>query len=87
MEHSGMVVSFKGCLGEIRCYGTVEHSGFGSGFERMVLFAIGIDKIQDNPGELDNLLDDLNPESKVVIQCAYGVPLQRLTTTYSLKGS
>nr|GEY23471.1 hypothetical protein [Tanacetum cinerariifolium] len=40
-----------------------------------------------NPGEFDNLLDDLNPESKVVIPCAYGVPLQRLTTTSSLKGS
>ncbi|GJX38918.1 glutamine--tRNA ligase-like protein [Tanacetum coccineum] len=28
----------------------------------------------ENPGELDNWLDDLNPESKVVIPCAYGVP-------------
>ncbi|GKC65825.1 glutamine--tRNA ligase-like protein, partial [Tanacetum coccineum] len=27
----------------------------------------------ENPGELDNWLDDLNPESKVVIPCAYGV--------------
>ncbi|GKB52522.1 glutamine--tRNA ligase-like protein [Tanacetum coccineum] len=29
---------------------------------------------RSNPGELDNWLDDLNPESKVVIPCAYGVP-------------
>ncbi|PWA40840.1 glutamine-tRNA ligase, putative / glutaminyl-tRNA synthetase, putative / GlnRS [Artemisia annua] len=28
----------------------------------------------ENPGELDNWLDDLNPESKVVIPSAYGVP-------------
>ncbi|PWA94559.1 glutamine-tRNA ligase, putative / glutaminyl-tRNA synthetase, putative / GlnRS [Artemisia annua] len=28
----------------------------------------------EDPGKLDNWLDDLNPESKVVIPCAYGVP-------------
>ncbi|GJZ35950.1 glutamine--tRNA ligase-like protein [Tanacetum coccineum] len=28
----------------------------------------------ENPGELENWLEDLNPESKVVIPCAYGVP-------------
>ncbi|GKD22344.1 hypothetical protein Tco_1224047 [Tanacetum coccineum] len=28
-----MVVSFRGCLGDIRCYRTVEHSGFGLGSE------------------------------------------------------
>ncbi|GJY64222.1 glutamine--tRNA ligase-like protein, partial [Tanacetum coccineum] len=27
----------------------------------------------ENPGELDNWLNDLNPESKVVIPCAYAV--------------
>lgn len=30
--------------------------------------------LSENPGELDNWLDDLNPESKVVIPCAYAVP-------------
>ncbi|KAK1416135.1 hypothetical protein QVD17_31923 [Tagetes erecta] len=30
--------------------------------------------ISENPGELDNWLDDLNPESKVVIPCSYAVP-------------
>nr|DAD22656.1 TPA_asm: hypothetical protein HUJ06_024119 [Nelumbo nucifera] len=31
----------------LRRYGTVKHSGFGLGFERMVLFATGIDNIRD----------------------------------------
>ncbi|XP_071686372.1 glutamine--tRNA ligase-like [Rutidosis leptorrhynchoides] len=30
--------------------------------------------LSENPGELDNWLDDLNPESKVVIPSAYAVP-------------
>nr|GEV10821.1 asparagine--tRNA ligase, cytoplasmic 1 [Tanacetum cinerariifolium] len=47
VENSGMVVSFRGCLGDIRCYGTVEYSGFGLCFERMVLFANGIYKMRD----------------------------------------
>ncbi|WCJ23324.1 Asparagine--tRNA ligase [Euphorbia peplus] len=32
---------------DLRRYGTVQHSGFGLGFERMVLFATGIDNIRD----------------------------------------
>ncbi|XP_050370807.1 asparagine--tRNA ligase, cytoplasmic 1-like [Argentina anserina] len=32
---------------DLRRYGTVKHSGFGLGFERMVLFATGIDNIRD----------------------------------------
>ncbi|KAG9440070.1 hypothetical protein H6P81_020235 [Aristolochia fimbriata] len=32
---------------DLRRYGTVEHCGFGLGFERMVLFATGIDNIRD----------------------------------------
>lgn len=32
---------------DLRDYGTVEHSGFGLGFERMVLFATGLDNIRD----------------------------------------
>ncbi|KAK1381379.1 Asparagine--tRNA ligase [Heracleum sosnowskyi] len=32
---------------DLRRYGTVEHSGFGLGFDRMVLFATGLDNIRD----------------------------------------
>ncbi|XP_074269433.1 asparagine--tRNA ligase, cytoplasmic 1-like [Silene latifolia] len=32
---------------ELRQFGTVKHSGFGLGFERMLLFATGIDNIRD----------------------------------------
>ncbi|GJU27849.1 asparagine--tRNA ligase, cytoplasmic 1-like protein [Tanacetum coccineum] len=32
---------------DLRRYGTVKHSGFGMGFERMILFATGIDNIRD----------------------------------------
>ncbi|OWM70315.1 hypothetical protein CDL15_Pgr027217 [Punica granatum] len=32
---------------DLRRYGTVKHSGFGLGFERMILFASGIDNIRD----------------------------------------
>ncbi|KAL7096813.1 hypothetical protein ACP275_10G103400 [Erythranthe tilingii] len=32
---------------DLRSYGTVKHSGFGLGFERMILFATGIDNIRD----------------------------------------
>ncbi|KAA8534884.1 hypothetical protein F0562_029900 [Nyssa sinensis] len=32
---------------DLRRYGTVMHSGFGLGFERMILFATGIDNIRD----------------------------------------
>lgn len=32
---------------DLRRYGSVEHSGFGLGFERMVLFATGLDNIRD----------------------------------------
>ncbi|KAL3643555.1 Asparagine--tRNA ligase, cytoplasmic 1 [Castilleja foliolosa] len=32
---------------DLRSYGTVKHSGFGLGFERMILFATGLDNIRD----------------------------------------
>ncbi|KAH7543011.1 hypothetical protein FEM48_Zijuj02G0137300 [Ziziphus jujuba var. spinosa] len=32
---------------DLRKFGTVKHSGFGLGFERMVMFATGIDNIRD----------------------------------------
>ncbi|KAK6147772.1 hypothetical protein DH2020_018684 [Rehmannia glutinosa] len=32
---------------DLRSYGTVKHSGFGLGFERMILFATGVENIRD----------------------------------------
>ncbi|MED6168130.1 Asparagine--tRNA ligase, cytoplasmic 1 [Stylosanthes scabra] len=32
---------------DLRRYGTVKHSGFGLGFERMILFATGLENIRD----------------------------------------
>lgn len=32
---------------DLRKYGTVPHSGFGLGFERLVLFVTGLDNIRD----------------------------------------
>ncbi|KAK1277832.1 Asparagine--tRNA ligase, cytoplasmic 1 [Acorus gramineus] len=32
---------------DLRRYGTLKHSGFGLGFERMILFATGLDNIRD----------------------------------------
>ncbi|PIN03093.1 Asparagine--tRNA ligase [Handroanthus impetiginosus] len=32
---------------DLRSYGTVKHSGFGLGFERMILFATGMENIRD----------------------------------------
>ena len=31
----------------LRRYGTVPHSGFGLGFERLILFATGLDNIRE----------------------------------------
>ncbi|XP_071687254.1 glutamine--tRNA ligase-like [Rutidosis leptorrhynchoides] len=33
--------------------------------------------LSENPGELENWVDDLNPKSKVIIPCAYAVPSLR----------
>ena len=44
---------------ELRKYGSVPHSGFGAGFERLVLFATGMENIRDvipfprTPGSAD----------------------------------
>ncbi|KAI5073304.1 hypothetical protein GOP47_0011317 [Adiantum capillus-veneris] len=44
---------------ELRRYGTVKHAGFGLGFERMILFATGLENNQDSipfpryPGKAD----------------------------------
>ena len=32
---------------DLRRYGSSKHSGFGLGFEQMILFAIGLDNIKD----------------------------------------
>lgn len=32
---------------DLRRYGTVKHAGFGLGFERMILFATGLENIRD----------------------------------------
>jgi asparaginyl-tRNA synthetase len=32
---------------DLRRYGSVPHSGFGLGFERLILFATGLDNIRD----------------------------------------
>lgn len=32
---------------DLRKYGTVPHSGFGLGFERLILFATGLDNIRE----------------------------------------
>ena len=32
---------------DLRRYGTVPHSGFGLGFERLILFATGLENIRD----------------------------------------
>ena len=32
---------------DLRRFGTVKHAGFGLGFERMLLFATGIENIRD----------------------------------------
>jgi asparaginyl-tRNA synthetase len=32
---------------DLRKYGTVPHAGFGAGFERMILFATGMQNIRD----------------------------------------
>ncbi|KAH7855923.1 hypothetical protein Vadar_030623 [Vaccinium darrowii] len=37
---------------DLRRYGTVKHSGFGLGFERMILFATGLENIRDLPSIL-----------------------------------
>jgi len=47
MEESGMEPEpYEGYL-DLRKYGTVPHSGFGLGFERLILFATGLDNIRE----------------------------------------
>ena len=47
IEETGMPLeAYEGYL-DLRKYGTVPHSGFGLGFERLILFATGIENIRD----------------------------------------
>ncbi|KAG7673083.1 hypothetical protein KSW81_006298 [Nannochloris sp. 'desiccata'] len=47
IEETGMPLeAYEGYL-DLRKYGTVPHSGFGLGFERLILFATGMDNIRD----------------------------------------
>ena len=47
LADSGMPLEpYSGYL-DMRRYGTVPHSGFGLGFERLILFATGLDNIRE----------------------------------------
>eukprot|EP00976_Prorocentrum_cordatum_P068121 1179010-Prorocentrum_minimum.AAC.3 len=47
IEEMGLEVKDYSWYLDLRRYGTVTHSGFGLGFERMMLFATGIENIRD----------------------------------------
>ncbi len=47
IKEKGMdLAAYEGYL-DMRKYGTVPHSGFGLGFERLILFSTGLDNIRD----------------------------------------
>ena len=47
LQASGMPLEpYEGYL-DLRRYGTVPHAGFGLGFERLILFATGLDNIRE----------------------------------------
>lgn len=47
MEQRGMDISAYGDYLDLRKYGSVPHSGFGLGFERILMYATGISNIRD----------------------------------------
>jgi len=47
MKEIGLLVKEYELYIDLRRHGTVKHSGFGLGLERMLLFATGIDNIRD----------------------------------------
>ena len=47
MAEAGLPASQYEWYLDLRRYGTVTHSGFGLGFERLILFATGLDNIRD----------------------------------------
>ena len=47
MERHGLSEADYGWYADLRRYGTVPHSGFGLGFERMLMFVTGVSNIRD----------------------------------------
>jgi len=47
LEEAGMPLEPYAAYMDLRKYGTVPHAGFGLGFERLVLFATGLDNIRE----------------------------------------
>ena len=47
LQASGMPLEPYAAYLDIREYGTVPHSGFGLGFERLILFATGLENIRE----------------------------------------
>jgi asparaginyl-tRNA synthetase len=47
IEASGMPLEGYEPYLDLRRYGSVPHSGFGLGFERLILFSTGLDNIRD----------------------------------------
>jgi asparaginyl-tRNA synthetase len=47
IEEMGMEMEGYEAYLDMRKYGSVPHSGFGLGFERLILFATGIENIRD----------------------------------------
>ncbi|EFH48430.1 hypothetical protein ARALYDRAFT_910616 [Arabidopsis lyrata subsp. lyrata] len=47
MEEMGLPIKQYEWYIDLRRHGTVKHSGFGLGLERMLLFATGMDNIRD----------------------------------------
>ena len=47
LEEAGMPLEPYAAYLDLRKYGTVPHAGFGLGFERLVLFATGLDNIRE----------------------------------------
>ncbi len=47
MQEVGIPVSAMSCIPDTRRFGSAEHSGFGLGFERLLLFVTGMGNIRD----------------------------------------
>lgn len=47
MKDAGLDIEDYEPYRDLRKYGSIPHSGFGLGFERLVLFATGLDNIRD----------------------------------------
>ena len=47
MKETGIDPVANSWYADLRRYGTVPHAGFGLGFERMVMYATGMENIRD----------------------------------------